>query len=83
MSDLHQVLKFQNARVVFKQDANQVMIFHVALISAINSGPKMIDIFGKLEKLETQLLYPAIKILSKQSTTSPAISLPRVKRLSS
>ena len=25
----------------------------------------MIEIFGKLEKLETQLLYPAIKISSK------------------
>ena len=58
--------------------------FHVAdilhvepLISAITSGPKMIEIFGKLEKLETQPLYTAIKISSKtvQATTSPAISL--------
>ena len=41
-------------------------IWHVeSLISAITSGPKMIEIFGKLEKLETQLLYPAIKISSK------------------
>ena len=36
-----------------------------APILAITSGPKMIEIFGKLEKLETQLLYKAIKISSK------------------
>ena len=41
-------------------------ILHVEpLISVIISGPKMIEIFGKLEKLETQLLYSAIKISSK------------------
>ena len=41
-------------------------ILHVEpLILAITSAPKMIDIFGNLEKLETQLLYPAIKISSK------------------
>ena len=41
-------------------------IWHVELlILAITSGPKLIEIFGKLEKLETQLLYPAIKISSK------------------
>ena len=41
-------------------------ILHVEpLISAVISGPKMIDIFGKLEKLQTQLLHPVFKISSK------------------
>ena len=35
------------------------------LISAITSGPKIIYFFGKLEKLENQLVYSAIKISSK------------------
>ena len=49
------------------------------LISAITSGPKIIYIFGELEKLETQLLFnQPSKLHPKQTTTSPAISLPRV-----
>ena len=37
------------------------------LISALTSGPKMIVIFRKLEKLETQLLHPAIKTVHNLS----------------